>query len=128
MCSYQENTTSLCNSQAVLIHTYLVVCEKTNICMGKNTYTVGPLKTIKSIKSPHSQFVWSNMNDGIFYTLDGVQVTLRHILKSANHSKPTIDATNNFIFSAIERLEEGGTMKDSWETFNQIQDKYIRME
>ena len=85
-------------------------------------------KTIKSIKSPHSQFVWSNMNDGIFYTLDGVQVTLRNILRSANHSKPTIDATNNFIFSAIERLEEGGTMKDSWETFNQIQDKYIRME
>ena len=84
--------------------------------------------TIKEIKSPHSQYVWSNMNDGIFYTLDGVQVTLRHILRSANHSKPTIDATNNFIFSAIERLEEGGTMKDSWETFNQIQDKYIRME
>ena len=85
-------------------------------------------KTIKSIKSPHSQFVWSNMNDGIFYTLDGIQVTLRHILKSSNISKHTLDASNNFIFSAIERLEEGGTMKDSWETFNQIQDKYIRME
>ena len=46
-------------------------------------------KTIKSIKSPHSQFVWSNMNDGIFYTLDGVQVTLRHILKSSDISKHT---------------------------------------
>ena len=85
-------------------------------------------KTIKSIKSPHSQFVWSNMNDEIFYTLDGIQVTLRHILNSSDISKHTLDASNNFIFDAIERLEEGGTMKDAWETFNQIQDKYSRME
>ena len=33
------------------------------------------IKKYQSIKSPHSQFVWSNMNDGIFYTLDGVGYT-----------------------------------------------------
>ena len=89
--------------------------------------------TIKSIKSPHSQYVWSTMNDGIFYTPDGVQVSLRDILYSLESKRPAaaenaIEGTNRFIFDAIERLEEGGTMKDAWETFNQVHNKYSSMK
>ena len=85
-------------------------------------------KTIKSIKSPHSQFVWSNMNDGIFYTLDGVQVTLRHILKSIDSNLSEMDATDNLLFNNIDRYADDGSRDEIWDTFNNIKSKYRQME
>ena len=85
-------------------------------------------KEIKSIKSPHSQFVFSNMNDGKFYTLDGVEVALRHILNSIDGSNRSIDNTNDLIFSYISKYGDEGSRNEIWDTFNNIQSKYRQME
>ena len=85
-------------------------------------------KTIKSIKSPHSQFVFRNMNDGIFYTIDGVQVTLRHILKSIDGSSSFLDSTDNVLFNNIDRYADDGSRDEIWDTFNNIKSKYRQME
>tara|TARA_R100000734_G_C3317072_1_gene109898 strand:- start:199 stop:660 length:462 start_codon:yes stop_codon:yes gene_type:complete len=85
-------------------------------------------KTIKSIKSPHSQFVWAKMNDGIFYTIDGVQVTLRHILKSIDASGNSMDSTDNMLFNYIDKYADDGSREEIWNTFNDIKSKYRQME
>ena len=68
------------------------------------------------------------MNDGIFYTIDGVQVTLRHILKSIDGSGSSIDSTNNLLFNNIDRYADDGSRDEIWDTFNNIQSKYRQME
>ena len=85
-------------------------------------------KKIKSIKSPHSQFVWSNMNDGIFYTIDSVQVTLKHILKSIVGSRSSMDDTDNLIFNYIDKYADDGSRDEIWDTFNNIKTKYRQKE
>ena len=93
-------------------------------------------KTIKSIKSPFSQFSFSQMNDGIFYTLDGIPVALRHIFKYAKFGKTIIEDTNNEIYRDLRQFlktDKSGTSYtpstiEIWDEFGKIFYKYQNME
>ena len=93
-------------------------------------------KIIKSIKSPFSQFRFKQMNDGIFYTVDGIPVALRHILKNAKMGEQIREYTNMAIYKQLEQfleVDKSGTSytsssSEAWEEFGNIFHKYSTME
>ena len=92
-------------------------------------------KIIKSIKSPFSQFKSSQMNDGIFYTVDGIPVALRHILKNAKNGEEIRDYTNMQIYKQLEQYLETdksgsytSSSSEAWHEFGNIFTKYSNME
>lgn len=93
-------------------------------------------KTIKSIKSPFSQFTFTQMNDGIFYTLDGIPVALRHIFKYTKFGDTIRENTNSEIYRQLEQFletDKSGTSytdstKEIWDEFGKIFYKYSNLE
>ena len=81
-------------------------------------------KQIKSIKSPYSQFVFSQMNDGILYTNEGVQIPLRYVLRSVREGSYEIDTVNDIIRTHINNFESDIV----WDVFEKIADSYMRLE
>ncbi len=85
-------------------------------------------KKIKSIKSPFSQFTFTQMNDGIFYTVDGIPVALRHILKKAKYGENIRDSVNNWIYKELTNYVSNDERTEVWEEFGNIFYKYSNME
>tara|TARA_B100000886_G_C20255264_1_gene420530 strand:- start:75 stop:527 length:453 start_codon:yes stop_codon:yes gene_type:complete len=92
-------------------------------------------KIIKSIKSPFRQFKFKQMHDGIFYTVDGIPVALRHILKNAKNGEEIRDYTNMQIYKQLEQYLETdksgsytSSSSEAWHEFGNIFTKYSNME
>ena len=85
-------------------------------------------KIIKSIKSPFSQFKSSQMNDGIFYTVDGIPVALRHIIKKAKKGDLIEDNVNMGIYNDLTNFVDNDERNEIWEEYGKIFHKYTTMK